>query len=154
MGLTPMEIHNKEFPRSFRGYNEEEVDKFLDSVVEEFERLYKENMDMRDRVSMLNDQINHYKALEDTLKETLVTAQKTAEDVVANAQKKAEMIVHESEEQAKKIIENANQEVMQVRREFDEVRKQIHIFKTRFKSFLETQLEMIDGEKELFSGEE
>lgn len=86
MALTPMEIHNKEFPRSFRGYNEDEVDRFLDEVVEEFERLYKENLEIRDRISMLHEQITHYKTMENTLKETLITAQKTADEVVENAQ--------------------------------------------------------------------
>jgi cell division initiation protein len=64
MPLTPMDIHNKEFSRSFRGYDEDEVDSFLDEVVEEFERLYKENLEIRDRISMLHEQITHYKTME------------------------------------------------------------------------------------------
>ena len=47
MPITPMDIHNKEFSRSFRGYNEDEVDQFLDEIVEEFERLYKENLESK-----------------------------------------------------------------------------------------------------------
>jgi len=143
MVLTPMEIHNKEFPRKMRGYSENEVDKFLDQVVEEFERLYKENIDMRERISLLNDQINHYKSMERTLNETLITAQKTADDVVVNAQKKSENIEHNAEEQAKRIIDVANSDVIRIRREYEEVKKQMQIFKTRFKSILETQIEIL-----------
>ena len=57
MALTPMDIHNKEFARSFRGYDDEEVDRFLDEIIEEFERLYKENLELKERLGMLSDQI-------------------------------------------------------------------------------------------------
>ena len=95
MALTPMDIHNKEFTRSFRGYDEDEVDQFLDEIVEEFERLYKENIDLKDRLSMLLDQINNYKTMENTLKETLVPP-KTADELTESAQK-SELIIKEAE---------------------------------------------------------
>ncbi|MGI6705352.1 MAG: DivIVA domain-containing protein [Clostridia bacterium] len=150
MPLTPMDIHNKEFSRSFRGYDEDEVDSFLDEVVEEFERLYKENLEIRDRISMLHEQITHYKTMENTLKETLITAQKTADEVIENAQKKGELIIKEAEDQGKQIVEEAKREVMEIQKESDELRKQMQVFKMRFKTLLETQLEMVMNEKDLF----
>ena len=113
MALTPMDIHNKEFSRSFRGYNDDEVDQFLDEIVEEFERLYKENIELKDRLGMFADQISHYKTMENTLKETLVTAQKAANDVSASAQKKSELIINEAEDKARRIIEDANYKVIE-----------------------------------------
>jgi cell division initiation protein len=146
MAITPMDIHNKEFSRSFRGYNDDEVDQFLDEIVEEFEKLYKENLELKDRISMLVDQINQYKTMEATLKETLVTAQKTANDVTASAQKKSDLILKEAEQQAQKIIENANNQVVQIKKEYEDYKKQVQIFKARFRGLLETQLEMLqDG---------
>ena len=139
MALTPMEIHNKEFSKAFRGYNEEEVDEFLDEIVVDYERLYKENLDFKDRVAMLSDEIRHYKAVEDTLKETLVTAQKAADDVVENSKKKAELIIQEAE--------NAHKEVLDIYKEIEEKKKQLQIFRTQFRSFLETQLELINNSK-------
>lgn len=146
MALTPMEIHNKEFSRAFRGYNEEEVDEFLDKIVVDYEKLYKENLDLKDRVAMLGDQVRHYKAIEGTLKETLITAQKAADDVTENARKKGELIIQEAENQAKEIIANAHKEVMNIYKELEERKKQLQIFKTQFRSFLETQLELISKE--------
>lgn len=143
MPITPMDIHNKEFSRSFRGYNEDEVDQFLDEIVEEFERLYKENLELKDRISMLVDQINQYKTMESTLKETLVTAQKAANDVAASAQKKSDIIIKEAEQQAQKIIEDAHKQVIQIKKEHENYKKQIQIFKARFRGLLETQLEML-----------
>lgn len=146
MALTPMDIHNKEFTRSFRGYDEDEVDQFLDEIVDEFEKLYKENIELKDRLSILADQIRNYKTMENTLKETLVTAQKAANDVAESAQKKSELIISEAESKANKIIEDANNRVIEIRREFTEYKKQIQVFRSRFRSLLETQLELLEQE--------
>lgn len=152
MALTPMDIHNKEFSRSFRGYDDDEVDQFLDEIVEEFERLYKDNIELKDRLGMLADQISNYKTMENTLKETLVTAQKAANDVSESAQKKSDLIISEAESKAGKIIEDANNRVIEIKREFEEYRKQMQVFRTRFKSLLETQLELLQQEIPTYEG--
>ena len=144
MALTPMDIHNKEFSRSFRGYNEDEVDQFLDNIVDEFEKLYKENMELKDRINSLVDQINQFKTMEKTLKDTLVTAQKTADEVTALAQKKSDMIIKEAEEQARKIREKATQDVIDANKESFEIRKQIRMLKSKIKSLLESQIEQLE----------
>ncbi|HHY83247.1 MAG TPA: DivIVA domain-containing protein [Clostridiales bacterium] len=139
-----MDIHNKEFSRSFRGYNEDEVDQFLDNIVDEFEKLYKENMELKDRINSLVDQINQFKTMEKTLKDTLVTAQKTADEVTALAQKKSDMIIKEAEEQARKIREKATQDVIDANKESFEIRKQIRMLKSKIKSLLESQIEQLE----------
>ncbi|HHU79663.1 MAG: DivIVA domain-containing protein [Caldicoprobacterales bacterium] len=144
MALTPMDIHNKEFSRSFRGYNEDEVDQFLDEIVDEFEKLYKENMELRDKINNLIDQINQYRTMEKTLKDTLVTAQKTADEVTSLAQKKSELIIREAEEQARKIREEASLSVVEANREQFEIRKQIQILKSNVRALLESHIEQIE----------
>jgi cell division initiation protein len=141
--LTPMEINNKEFKKSMRGFNEEEVNEFLDKVVADFEKLYRENGELKDKITVVNERIENYALMEKTLQSTLVVAQTTAEDVVVNARKKAEIIIKEAEEQAKKIIENANNSVIDVHREYENVKKEVQIFKTRFKTLLESELEAL-----------
>ncbi len=118
----------------------------MDEIVEEFERLYKENIDLKDRLSMLVDQINNYKTMENTLKETLVTAQKTADELTESAQKKSELIIKEAEGKAREIIDNAHTKVLEIKKEFDEYRKQMQVFRSRFKNLLETQLEILQQE--------
>ena len=144
VALTPMDIHNKEFPRSFRGYNEDDVDQFLDNIVDEFEKMYKENMEMKERISVLMDQINQFRTMEKTLKDTLVTAQKTADEVTAVAQQKSKLILREAEEQARQIRANANQDVVEANREQFEIKKQIRILKMKIRTLLESQIEEID----------
>lgn len=144
MMITPLDIQNKEFKRSFRGYKESEVDQFLDDIMEDYERLYRENVELKDKILMLNEQLEQYNNLEETLKETLVVAQGTADEVIGAARQKAEIIIEDAERTSKKIIDEANEEVRNIRKEYDYLIKEIFIFKTRYKSFIEAQLITLD----------
>ncbi|HHY45043.1 MAG TPA: DivIVA domain-containing protein, partial [Firmicutes bacterium] len=73
--LTPLDIHNKEFSKAFRGYSEDEVDEFLDLVVAEFERLIRTQEELQVELSGLESRIEHYRGLEETLKNAIVLAQ-------------------------------------------------------------------------------
>ncbi|HEX6988369.1 MAG TPA: DivIVA domain-containing protein, partial [Bacillota bacterium] len=93
MGLTPLDIQNKEFGRSFRGYNEAEVDEFLDRIVREFDALTKDNAALREQVESLSAKVEQFRRLEDTLHNTLVVAQQAADEVKASARKEADVIL-------------------------------------------------------------
>ena len=72
MKLTAMDINNKEFKRGLRGYSVEEVDEFLDQVVENYEELYKENSRLKESLSRVNEKLEHYEKLEATIQNTLL----------------------------------------------------------------------------------
>jgi len=143
--MTPMDIRNKEFKKGFRGYGEEEVDLFIDKVVNDFEKLYKENIELKDKLNGINERLESYSEIEKTLQSTLIIAQKTSEDIIANARKEAEIIIRESDEQRRKIMADANQDVISINKEYEEMRKQLQIFKTRYKTFLESELNNLDS---------
>jgi len=83
--------------------------------------------------------------MEKSLQSTLIIAQTTAEDIISNSRKKAEMIIKEAEEQARKIIEDANTSVIKVNKDFEELKKEVQVFKTRFKTLLESELEALNA---------
>lgn len=141
--ITPLEIQNKEFKRGIRGYREDEVDEFLDKIIIDYEKLYKENMELKDKLEGVHHQLEQYKELEETLKKTLVVAQDAAEDVRLNSQKESELIIQEAEAKAKEIIDKANSDVENIRGEFENIKNQMQIFKTRFKALLQSQLDSI-----------
>ena len=85
-----MDIHNKDFKRSFRGYNEDEIDDFLDKVVNDYEKLFRENDRLKEDLARAKKDNEQYQQLEQNLKDTLLVAQKTAEEVTSNARKNAE----------------------------------------------------------------
>lgn len=141
--ITPLEIQNKEFKKSIRGYRENEVDEFLDLIMIDYEKIYKENIELKDKITLLNEQISKYRNLEKTLNDTLVVAQSTAEEVKSNAHRKAELIIQQSEIDAQQIIDAANKKVMEIKREYEEIKKQVHIFQIKFRTLLESQLEAV-----------
>ncbi|MDD4504684.1 MAG: DivIVA domain-containing protein [Clostridiaceae bacterium] len=143
--ITPMDIRNKEFKKAFKGYKEDEVDEFLDKVIGDYERIYRENGELKDRISIDNERIESYNSMEKSLQSTLIIAQTTAEDIISNSRKKAEMIIKEAEEQARKIIEDANTSVIKVNKDFEELKKEVQVFKTRFKTLLESELEALNA---------
>lgn len=142
--ITPLEIQNKEFRRGIRGYKEDEVDEFLDKIIIDYEKLYKENLELKDRLEGMNHQLEQYKEMEESLKKTLIIAQNTAEDVRANAHKESELIIQEADAKAKEIAIKANSEVENIRNEFEDIKNRMQIFKTRFKALLQSQLDSID----------
>lgn len=143
--ITPMDIRNKEFKKGFKGYKEDEVDEFLDKVIADYEKIYRENGELKDRISIDNERIESYNSMEKSLQNTLLIAQTTAEDIVANARKKSEMIIREAEEQGRRIIEDANSSVIKVNRDFEELKKEVQVFKTRFKTLLQSELESLNA---------
>lgn len=142
--LTPLDIQNKEFSKSFRGYKETEVDSYLDEIIIDYEKLYKENIELKDKIAVLSDQLKQYNNLEETLKNTLVVAQGTAEEVTNTAKQKADLIIMEAEGKSRRIIEDAHDEVLKIQKEYEDLRKEIYVFKTRFKSLIEAQLSTLE----------
>lgn len=142
--ITPLDIQNKVFKKGIRGYNAKSVDIFLDEVIEDYEKIYKENIEFKDKINMLSDQLRQYNTVEETLKKALIVAQTTADEVVSNARKKADNIVGEAELNSKKIIEEAHNDVKSIKNEYEYLKKEIFIFKTRYQSFIQAQLISLD----------
>ena len=96
--LTPLDIENKTFNKQIMsGYNVDEVQNFMNELLRDYEKLYKENIEYKDKIDMLNQGIQHYKSIEDTLQNALVVAQGTAESVKQNAKAEADNIIKEAE---------------------------------------------------------
>lgn len=141
--ITPLEIQNKKFSKKMRGYDENEVDEFLDRLTEDYEALYRENANLKDRVQILEDKMKHYADMEASLQNALVLAQAAAEESTKNAQEKCDLMIRQAEEEARRIIERANEKIMDIENQYQEAKKQMYIFRTRFKTLLEAQLEAV-----------
>jgi cell division initiation protein len=157
MKLTPLDIRHKEFKRGMRGYTDAEVDEFLDQVADEFERLFKENIELSDRVEALQEQISHYRTLEDTLQKTLITAQQSAEEVKSSAQKEAGLILRDADLRARDMVGDAERKARDLVNEAfankQTVEKEIVLlrnaeadFRFKFRQLLEGYLQQVGGE--------
>ncbi|HHX77389.1 MAG TPA: DivIVA domain-containing protein [Firmicutes bacterium] len=147
MSLTPLDIQSKEdFSITFRGYCKNEVAEFLDKVSKEFEKLIKEKLDLQEQLGQLKEKLGHYQSIEETLHNAIIVAQETAEEVKRNATKEAELIRREAERDAARIIEDARYKASRILSEHDELYKQAQIFKMRFRSLVEAQLNALEME--------
>lgn len=151
MNYTPNDLDNVKFKKNFMGYNEDQVNDVLDNVIKDYELYIKENIELKDRISVLNEGIQHYKNIEESLQNTLVVAQQTGEEIKKNAYEKADNVVKEAEIKAQKIINDANQEVIKIRFEYEEIKKRLHLFKTKSETLLLSQLELL---KQMFNTDE
>lgn len=146
MSITPLDIQNKEFERSFRGYDIEDVDEFLDVVAKDLDDLMRENQELKDQISQLQEKNKNYQKLEETMHNAIVVAQETAQEVKLTAKREAELIRREADNQAKHIVEEARYRAGKIMTEKEELFKQAQMFKMRFRSFIEAQLATLESE--------
>jgi cell division initiation protein len=144
MPLSPLDIHNKEFTRGFRGYSEDEVNEFLDQVMKDYEIILREKKELENQVKAMTEKMDHYNSLGDTLQKSIVVAQEAADEVRRNSQKEAKLIVKEAEKNADRIINDALTKARKVTIEIDELKKQSKVFRNRFKMLVEAQLDLLN----------
>ena len=142
--ITPLDIENKKFSKQMmNGYSVEEVDEFLDELTVDYEKAYKESTELKNKVEELERSLVHYKTIEDTLQNTLVMAQSTAEEVKEVAKQQADQIIKEAEGNARKAAEDLSQEILMKKKELEDVKKQFDVYKAKMESLLISQLELI-----------
>ena len=164
--LTPMDIHNKEFKRSFRGYNEDEIDEFLDQVVNDYERLYRENDQLKKDLERSRQANADYVEREQTIKDTLVMAQKTAEEVTRSAKESAQSLKEttarecqnlrrqtdidcremrqRAEDEARRLVGEARERVRLIVAEYDRLVREKNAYLTKVRTSLAQELAVID----------
>lgn len=141
--LTPLDIENKRFAKTIKGYNADEVDDFLDQVTLEYEKLYKENAEYKSKLDQLNKELEHYKTVEHTLQNTLLMAQSTAEDIKTMAQKQADQIIDDAKKEAQNMVEEVNKDEVEIRRKTEDLKKQFNVYKAKMEALLISQLELL-----------
>ncbi|MFU0790873.1 DivIVA domain-containing protein [Cerasibacillus sp. JNUCC 74] len=144
MPLTPLDIHNKEFTRRYRGYDQDEVNEFLDQVIKDYEMVIREKKDLQEQVEHLQEKLGHFTNIEETLNKSILIAQETAEEIKGNAMKESKLIIKEAEKNADRIINEALTKSRRISMDVEELKKQAKVFRTRLKMLVEAQLEMIE----------
>ncbi len=137
MKLTPLDIRHKEFKRGMRGYVDEEVDEFLDQIADEFERLFKENIDCGERIENLEEQVARFRRIEETLQKTLVSAQQSAEELKQNATKESQLILRDAELKARQMVNESYGDKQRIEGSLTQLRGVEEEFRIRFKQMLE-----------------
>ena len=156
MTLTPLDIHNKEFHVKLRGYDQDEVNDFLDQIIKDYELILKENDKLTTNLEQSQEKLKYFNDLKDSLNQSIIVAQEAADKVKANSQREAEIINREAQKQGQDIIDQANEKARHIIEEAskkakhlaletDDLRKQARIFRQKLQVMMESQLEVVKG---------
>ena len=146
--LTPIDLPHQQFTKMMRGYNPQEVMKFLSEISQEWEETLRDNKQLRDKVNDQREQIEKLLENEKSLKETMLTAQKMSEQLGANAKKESELIIGHAEIQAEKILQQAQDRLSEVIMQINDMKKQRAEFLGTLRGLIETHLQLLAIEPE------
>lgn len=114
--LTPVDIENKIFKKvKIGGYDINEVEDFLEEIIVDYESLYKENFDLKDKLEKSEETENYYNTLERGVSKTIENSQKAAEDIKDKAESDAEKIKSDAEFEASRIVDDAKIEAERIK---------------------------------------
>lgn len=143
--LTPVDLQNKVFKGGI-GFDKKDVEAFMRELSSDYEQLYRSNVELTDKVTTLNESLQHYKSVEDSMQKALTLSEKTAEETVHAANDKARLLTTEAEKKAESILADAKQELSDTKNEIFRLQQQQKKFKEQFTKVLESQLKLMDGE--------
>jgi len=146
MKITQLDIQQMVFRTKLRGYDREEVNRFLEELAQTVESLNRDNALLRERLAMTEQQVSELKRTETTLSNTLVAAQSLADDVKRSANRDAELIVKEAELKAGEVIRQARVELGETQRDLSQLQKQRLLMVERMRATLHTFERMLDVE--------
>lgn len=165
MALTPLDIQNKNFSVKMRGYNQDEVDDFLDMIVRDYEEAVQRNRELEKSLKHAEEKLEYFNELKDALNQSIIVAQDTADKVKTSASKESEVIVTSAqnrademvataekhahalmtsaEEKAKEILTDATDNARQLATETNDLKKKTRVFHNNLLVMLQTQLEQV-----------
>ncbi len=146
MKITPLDIQQMVFRVKIRGYDREEVNRFLEEVAQTVESLNRDNATLRERLAFTEQQVSELKRTETTLSNTLISAQSLADDVKRSAQRDAELVIKEAELKAGELFRQARVELADTQRDLSMLHKQRLLMVERMRATLHTFERMLDVE--------
>ena len=148
--LTPNDIENKVFKKSkMKGYDIDDVEDFLEQLLADYEALYKENAEIKDKFNAMQESISYYKSVEEGINKTIENAQSTADNMKEVAKREAETIKQEAEADARRHIEELNNEIRRKEELLEDKKKQMQIYRIRVSSMLEAQLKILNEDEDM-----
>lgn len=142
--ITPIDIQHKTFKKALQGYDRAEVDQFLDEVIETLEDDATHRAALEAEIADLKERISHFKAMEESLRNTLLLAQRTADEVKASAHKEADLIKEQARIASEREIASYNDAISDVRREHQRSIEAAEKAKSELRSLLMTHLSLLE----------
>ncbi|MFQ5537407.1 MAG: DivIVA domain-containing protein [Gemmatimonadota bacterium] len=158
--LTPLDVRNKrgDFKKHLRGYDPQEVDVFLELAAERLEQLVMENLQLKERSAMLQEQVSSQTGREKAVQEALVTAQELRSEIRSQAEREADLILKEARQEARRLVAEAEARVQSLLRDaerrmekardgLEELERRRSRFLKAFRQLLERELDGVEVEE-------
>ena len=142
--ITPNDIATKDFKKVAVGYSPEDVDTFLDDIYEDYEKLYRESLKEKAKVTAVAEDTDRFKNLEKSIERTLSFAESAAEETKAAAKAEAEAILSEAKAQAQEILSAARTKSYELEQDIMALENRYELMKTRVKLLLYAEIELLD----------
>lgn len=142
--LKPVDIQNKEFEKKIKGYDCDEVDDFLDLVIQDYDILCKENMALKDKVTTLTETVERYKEIEDTMQRSLEVAKQSAQDVRDNAALEAESLINRAKLDAARLSRQIDEEHIKKHQEMLKIKQEVDTYRARIRTVCENLIKTLD----------
>ena len=142
--ITVIDIQHKQFKKKINGYDAADVDQYLDEIIETLEDEAHKRSALEAEISDLRERISHFKAMEESLQNTLLLAQRTADEVKASAHKEADLIRHEARISVEKEISSYTDRANDARREHQRALETAEKAKSELRSLLMTHLSLLE----------
>lgn len=146
MNITPIDIQQQQFKTRPLGYDKAGVDRFLELIADELERLHKERQELKEELSRIRATVEEMREREATLKETLVTTQKMTDELKANARRESEIILADAQLRAERIVRDAEERRIQLIGEIQEIKRQKISFESSLRALVESHMRLLDLE--------
>lgn len=143
--LTPVEIQNTKFKTSASGYSKGQVDSFMEQLNKDYEVLYRQNLELTDKVSTLNDRVQYYLTIEKSLHKALVLAEKSAEETKLAAEKDAKGIHKQALADAQMIRNNAEKQLQDLHTQTLKLMQQYESYRSQCMGLIESQKELLES---------
>ncbi len=142
--ITIVDVQHKAFKKKLNGYDPTDVDQFLDELIETLEDEAQLRAALEAEAADLRERISHFKAMEESLQNTLLLAQRTADEVKASAHKEADLIRYEARMQVEKEIAGYGDRTSDARREHQQAIETAEKARSELRSLLMTHLALLD----------
>lgn len=143
--FTPDEIRQITFEKVMRGYRPEDVESFMEKVADEFEALENEKKDLEEKLYVLAEKVEQYKSEEESIKITLINAQRLGESIVSDARVKAENVIREATIKKNDIISSAYAEIEGTEETLNRLKREVSEFKRNVLSLYKSHIESLSG---------
>ena len=142
--LTPSDIENLQFKKVALGYSVDEVDDFIDKLLVDYEKVFRDNVKLNSKVAMLEESIKRYDNMEETIRASMELAEKTAKQTKKMAEEKADNILDKAEIAAEKLVAKTYEQKRELENEIYSLKKSYELLKTKLRHILQAELDMLE----------